>query len=621
MKKLFMAILIPILVILGTPALVATLMYDGSGDEHMPVHLYTDEYDFQSMLFTELNNSIEDLENGTTEDLEFNLHADIINRMIYETIVEQNEFYAPGEDCSTDEECYVFAQPVEAEGYEFSFRVVGMWVSFYGGETASDLGRFTFNIFLEVDLNGGMQYKTVIEIHFLFEDDVDYYYLEFDKVQMGRLPVPKSFFSSVIGMVESQGGVDLEEQLAEMPIGSLDLDNLSYTIEKDDILSAMEEGEDGESNSGAMLMQQLLSIVFDNQLVNFDLEDDEFVLTAGVSKFRTDAGADVPDYLNDLHDPVTGEFDPLLFNAEEHIQTMFTEFLFNNALIGGGFEIDEETFNKLIYSGSEGFSDTRQTVEIEISDTETKNVEIGLQAIWFEFEEDGIYAKALFSIADIDSMLILRADETSTSDEELVFEFVEITAGRDEGENPGDFLEIEDMAAFQAVFAELGDVEFGTFNEDGDLIISAAQLSTLMQDGSAEGAVEVTAIDLVEGAIVLTVEPADPAFQAALDAFQDAMETTLGNPQLLTDLGAVLDPSNTDEAEVFDALTDLQNTLNDPLDEVSGEQIEELFNSLEDLDSETQQEVLETIIDLIDPSTIENFEDIYGSFGNDEPTE
>ena len=71
MKKLLMAILIPILVILGTPALVATLMYDGTGDEHMPTYLYTDEYDFEEMLFTELNNSIEDVETGVTEDLEF----------------------------------------------------------------------------------------------------------------------------------------------------------------------------------------------------------------------------------------------------------------------------------------------------------------------------------------------------------------------------------------------------------------------------------------------------------------------------------------------------------------------------------------------------------------------
>jgi hypothetical protein len=628
MKKLFLAIFIPIAVILGTPALVATLMYDGTGDEHMPVHLYTDEYDFETMLFTELNNSIEEVETGVTNDLIFNLHSDMINRMIFESIRENNPDYAPGEGCVTDQECYIFANPVEAEGYNFDFRVVGMWVSFYDGETATDPGRFTFNIFLEVNLNDGLQYKTVIELHFLFEDDIDYYYLEFDKVQMGRLPVPKSFFTTVIGVIESQGGVDLEEQLSEMPLGDLDLNNLTYIIEKDDILASMTEGE-GAQESGAKLMQQLLSIVFEENLVNFELQDDEFVLSAGVSKFRSEDETEIPAYLYDLHDQtvegtetVIGEFNPELFQPDVYIQNLFTEFIFNNALLGGGFEIDEETFNKLVYANASGFSDTRQTVEIDTGDGTTKMVELGLKAIWFEFETDGIYAKALFSIADIDSLLVLRADETSSSTTELYFEFVTITAGQDSGEQDGDYLSIDDMAAFQAVFADLGDVEFGTFNEQGDLVISTTQLSALMQEGSAEGAVEVTAIDLADGAIVLTVEPADDNFVAALNAFQDAMETVLGDNQLMTNLGGVLDVTDggTEQA-VYEAVQDIQDTLNDPLGEVTSEQIEDLFTNFDDLDTGTQQQFLDTIVDLIDPTTVGDFETIFGGFGAETPVE
>lgn len=619
-----MAIMIPILVILGTPALIATLMYDGTGEEHMPTHLYTDEYDFENMLFTELNTSMEEVEDGTSDDLVFNIHSDMINRFIYEAVLEENEDYAPGDNCSSDAECYIFAEPVQAEGYEFSFRVVGMWVSFYDGDTATDPGRFTFNIYLEVNLNDGATYKTVVELHFLFEDDADYYYLEFDKVQMGRLPVPKSFFVTIMDMIENQGNVDLDEQVGGLPLGNLDLNNLSYTIEKDEILSAMEENAQGEADSGAEMMQQLLSIVFDEELVTFELEDDEFVLTAGVSKFRSD-DTDIPMYLYDMHDTtiegtetVVGEFNPELFDPEAHIQTLFTEFIFNNALLGGGFEISEETFNKLIYSGAGGFAENRQTVDIEISETETKTVDVGLQAIWFEFEDDGIFVKVLFSIADIDSLLVLKANETSTTSEELVFEFVEISAGKDDGENPGDYLEITEMDAFKAVLQDF-EIDFGRFDEDGNLILSAAELTALMQDGSADGAVEVTAIDLIQEAIVLTVEPADPAFQAALDSFQTAMEDTLGDPELLTDLGGVLDTTDGGvEQAAYEAMQDIQETLNDPLEEISGDQIEELFVSLEGLDEETQQEFLDTIVDSIDPSTVTGFEDIFGDFGQDE---
>lgn len=625
MKKLFMAIMIPILVILGTPALIATLMYDGTGEEHMPTYLYTDEYDFENMMFTEINTAIEEVEDGTTENLELSIHSDMINRFIYEMILEENENYAPGDDCATDDECYMFSEPVQAEGYDLSFRVVGMWVSFYDGEAESDPGRFTFNIYLEVNLNDGATYKTVVELHFLFEDDADYYYLEFDKVQMGRLPVPKSFFVSIMDMIESQGNIDLDEQVGGLPLGSLDLNNLSYTIEKDEILAAMEEDANGEADSGAQMMQQLLSIVFDEELITFDLTDDEFVLTAGVSKFRSD-DTDIPEYLYDMHDKtvegtetVIGEYNPELFDPEAHIQTLFSEFIFNNALVGGGFEISEETFNKLIYAGAEGFVETRQTVDIEISDTETKTVEVGLQAMWFEFNDDGIFVKALFSIADIDSLLVLKASEESTSDEELVFEFYEINAGKDDGENSGDYLEITDMDAFQAVLSDF-EIDFGHFDENGNLILSAEELTALMQDGSADDAVTVTAIDLVEEAIILTVTP-NAQYQAALDAFQDAMETTLGDPNLLTDIGGVLDTTDGGaEQATYEAMQDIQDAINDPNQDVTGEQIEELFTNLEGLDEETQQEFLDTIVDSIDPSTVEGFEDVFGNFGQDEDT-
>jgi hypothetical protein len=623
MKKLFLAITIPILVILGTPALIATLMYDGTGEEHMPTYLYTDEYDFNNMIFTELNNSINEVEVGTTDNLVLSIHSDMINRFIYEMVLEENPDYAPGDSCTTDDECYIFAEPLQAEGYNFSFRVVGMWVSFYDGETASDPGRFTFNIYLEVNLNDGATYKTVVELHFLFEDDADYYYLEFDKVQMGRLPVPKSFFVTIMDMIENQGNVNLDEQVGGLPLGTLDLNNLSYTIEKDEILAAMEENANGEADSGAQMMQQLLSIVFDEELVTFDLTDDEFILTAGVSKFRSD-DTDIPAYLYDMHDKtvegtetIIGEYNPELFDPEAHVQTLFTEFIFNNALIGGGFEITEETFNKLIYSGAEGFAETRQTVDIEISDTETKTVEVGLQAIWFEFNADGIFVKALFSIADIDSLLVLKANETSTTTEELVFEFYEINAGKDDGENPGDYLEITDMDAFQAVLSDF-EIDFGRFDENGNLILSAAELTALMQDGSAPDAVSVTAIDLVEGAIVLTVTP-NAQYQAALDAFQSAMETTLGDPNLLTDIGGVLDTTDGGiEQATYEALQDIQEAINDPLQDVTGDQIEELFTNLEGLDEETQQEFLDTIVNSIDPSTVSGFEDVFGNFGQDE---
>lgn len=628
MKKLFLAILIPVLVILGTPALALSLMYDGSGDEHLPVHLYTDEYDAKEMIFAELDTSIEEVEAGTTTDLVYNLSQDIINRAIYEGIIDTNPDYAPGDDCVTDDQCYVFADSQNMEGYNFSYRLVGLWVSFYEGSSATEPGRFTFNLFLEIDLNEGMQYKTVVEVHFLFDDDPDYYYLEFDKIQVGNLPLPKSLFTSVIGIAENQADIDLEQEVVEqLPIGDFDMDTLSYTLAKDDILTKLAEETEGTTDAGMLLAQEVLSIIFDNQLVQFDLVDTELTLTAGVSQFRSTDVTEMPAYLYDLHDSelvdgeiVYGEYNPDLFNPEAYLQDVFTQYIFNSALLGGGFEIDEEIFNKLIYSAAEGFTDTRTVQEVPVSDTETKEIEFGLKAIWFEFEENDIYVNALFRIAGIDSLLVIRAEEVSETVAELRFEFTEITFGKDELENSGDYLDITNLDVFKQVFAELGDVEFGEFNADGDLVISAAGLSAMLQDGAAEGAVEVTEIALKLDALELTVKAGNETLQQTLEDFQTALNDVIANEDLLTDLaGGVLDTTDggTEQA-VYESVVDLQETLSDPEAEVDPAQVEELLENFEDLDPATQQDFLETIGDLIDPSLLGDFEGLFGEFADEE---
>ena len=633
MKKLFMAVFIPVLFILGSPALIATLMYDGTGDEHLPVHLYNDDYDALTMIFEELDSSIEEVELGVTEDLVYNLNQDVINRSIYEAILEMNSDYAPGDDCVTDDQCYIFADAQEIEGFDLAYRVVGAWVSFYAPDTASDPGRFVFNVFVEIDLDENITYKTILEVHFLFEDDPDFYYLEFDKIQMGRLPLPKTMFTSIINIVGEQTDLDLESQIGEMPMGDFDLDNLSYTLNKDEILTVISE-EQSNAESGSLLAQELLSIIFDKRLIEFELMDEEFTLTAGISQFRSEDTdkTDIPQYLYDLHDSelvegeiVYGEYNAELFDPESYLKDIFTEYIFNSSLItGGGFRIEEEIFNKLIYSGAEGFEETRTVQAIPISATEEKDIEFGLKAIWFEFEATEIYAHALFRIGGIDSLLVIRAEEVSDTGatDELRFTFVEITFGKDDLEDPSEYMGIVDLEVFKQVFAELGDVEFGEFDANGDLIISAARLSDLMQDGTEDGAVIVTGISLESGAIVLTIEAGDAQLQQTLEAFQTAFTEVIESEELLTDLEAVLNTTGGGvEQDVYESVVDLQEALTDPDTEVTPEQIEDLFENFDELDAETQVEFLTTIGYLIDPTLFSQYEVLFGEFSEtEEPT-
>ncbi|MCK5761312.1 MAG: hypothetical protein KAH16_00285 [Candidatus Izimaplasma sp.] len=616
MRRLFMVVFIPVIFVLGTPALLVSIMYDGSGDDQMPTYLYTEDADAEKMVYAELSAAIADVEDNVTEDMVYELHQDIINTAIFEAFrsEDMNPDYMPTDDCIEDSCNYVFDEVTQIEGFNIGVRVVGAWVDFQDD-------RFIGNLFLEVTLDDGFTYKTIIQVHFLFKDHPDRYELEFDKIQIGNLPIPKALITSIMNTIDDQvDEFDLDEQ-AQVDLGDLDLSSMSYTLRKDDILEQLDSGDENiEQETGNALAQEVLSIIFDNELINFDIEDEMLVLTAGVSKFRSNE-TDIPSYLYDLHfkttvegEEVIGEFDPDSFDSESYLEDMFTEYVFNSALVGGGFEIHEQTFNKLIYHGADGFSETRTTYEYVNEDGDIEIIDIGLKAIWFEFTPTEIYVYALFRIAGIDSVLKIKADEVSTNTLELVFEFTEITFGEDEGEVDGDYLSIIDLEVFNQMFLELEDVEFGEFVEVDEAVvlkITAERLSLLMQDGSQEGTVNVTGIYLIQDAIVLDIEPADAELAAALDDIMEELNNVFEDPELLTNLEEVLDTENPGpEQDVYNGVEDLQYALIHD-EEITVDDVTDLFDDFEQMDSDAQEAFLNTFEDLIDPEIYDEFQALY----------
>lgn len=609
MKKLFMALFAFVLLVLGTPALIATIMYDGSGDTHMPIHLYTEDADAQQMAMQELKDSFDDLESGATTDMIYNLNEDIINVAIFEAIREQNPDYMPTEDCATPEACYIVAEQQTFEDFDISLRVVGAWVNF-------EQDVFKLNVFLEVELNDGFTYKTVITTEFKFTDVPGKYVLEFEELRIGNLPLPASALSAVLNLIEKNvDDVDLDDATADIEVGEVDLAEFTYTLQKDEIVELIGEDQPSAEND---LMKEVISIIFEQELLTFEFVEEEFVVSGRLSKFQSDDTTDIPAYLYDLHevDPISGdigEYDPNALDPESFLTDLFTEYVFNYALVGGGFEINEETFNKLIYAGAEGFAEQRMVQEIDLGDGNVEDVEVGLKGIWFEITPDAIYAHALLRVASIDSQLTLRADKVvaESSDTELVFEFTEISFGKDAGETANDYLEIVDLDVFKAMFAQIGDIEFGAFDSEGTLTISATRLSALMQDGSQEGTVNVTGISIIQDAIVIEIEPVDAELAAALDDFSAALEGVIASETLLTDLEGVLDTETEGpEQEVFDAVTNLQGDLAAG-ESVDPDDVTALFDNFGELDEETQAAFLETIEDLIDPTILGTYEGLF----------
>lgn len=627
MRKLFMAITIPVLFILGTPALVATLMYDGSGDTHMPTHLYVEGANSEEMLYEELTVSIDELESGITDDMVYNLSQDVINTAIFEAIRADNvnPDYMPTDDCVEDSCNYVFAEPVQIEGFDISLRLVGLWVEF-------EQDKFIINVFLEVDINEGFTYKTILETHFKLIDETNEYVLQFDKIQIGNLPIPASLISSIVSTIDKQiDQINFDDMSDEVPMGELDVANLQYTLGKDEILDELEANADVDADAMAQLAQEILSIIFDNGLLEFELIEEEFVLTAGVSKFKNTDEQNIPAYLYDLHAQeevegvtVIGDFDSTLFDPETYLADKFTEFVFNYALVGGNFAITEQTFNKLIYYGADGFEEARTTFEYDNATTgELEIIDIALKAFWFEFAPDEIYVNGLFEIAGIDSLLQIKAIDVSdpNDDSQLMFEFSEITFGKDSGEADGDYLKIIDLSVFNQVFAELGDIEFGEFDENGTLIISVDRLSTFMTDGSQDDTVTVDGILLVDNAIEIVIT-VNSAYAAILDEFTAALQEVVGSEDLLLSLQDILDEDvEGPEAEVYDSVVEIQLLLNDGDNTTNpdAEDIVDMFESFEELDPETQEEFLTAFEDLIPADLLAEYEGVFDQ--DDIPTE
>ncbi len=616
MKKLFNSIFIMGLAFVGIPALGLAVMYDGSGAENMPVYLYTDDADAKRMMYAELDSAIKDVEDDVTVDMVYNLNQDIINTAIYEVFKgdDFNPDYQPGDDCTDDACKYVYSTQLELGDTLVDTRVMGAWVDF-----EEDV--FIVNLYLELGVNDGFTYDTVLRAYFDFHDYEDRYELTFDKIEVGNLPLPLSLITKLLVKVdESTDAIDLNDSANILPIGDLNIEDMSLTLVKDDILDNFGDTEGTGDSTGAVLAQEVLSIIYDNGLVEFKLSDKEFVLTAGVAKFRNDE-TNMPAYFEDFHtktivegEEVIGDFDPDSFDADSYLADMFTEYVFNSALVGSGFKIYEETFNKLIYYNAEGFSDTRKTYEYTNDQGELEVIDLGLKAIWFELNPDDIYIYALFKIAGIDSVLKITAANVSTSDTELVFEFTNITFGEDAGEADGDFLSIDNLEAFNQMFLELGDVEFGEFVEiNGDVVlkITTERLAGLMQQGSQDGAVDVTGIHLHQHYIELDVEPADATLAAALDAFTGALNDAFVDPALLTGLADELDTDTPGpEQDVYNGVVDLQDALvnNDP---ISPDDITDLFDDFEDMDSAAQEAFLNTFNDLIPDDVYDQFEALY----------
>jgi len=588
MKKLLFWLLMPIVVIAAIPLTIFSLMHTSDVEDSIPTHLYYEDANGVGLLYEELDTALADIETDADADLVFNLHQDVINTMIFNRVRgdEENEGinpdYMPGDNCQTSGCRMINETVVDLGGENLYVRILGVWVDF---ETDDEDGKFTLNTALEVQRGEGFVFKTVVQSRFIFDDREASYYLAFDRFRVGNLPVSKGLFSGILGILENTGALDRDAIESGFPAGELDLDDFSYSVRKNDISDFLREnGEDVMIS----LLAEIIDVIFENRLILFAVENQQIRVTYAISLMRNHNDTDIPEYLYELHDE-DGNYDPDAFDSNAHMQRQFESYLMNRALTGeSAFKLREPTFNKIIYDSFEGFQEARIT-QVYGSNDEEKEMSVGLDALWFEFYDDSIEIKALFTIDFVKSLLEFELIRVSEPDAEIL-EYApnRIRIGYEDGDTDGSYFLIDEetdadrLQAFKDFLADLEDLDFGRFNDAGHLELDKDQMSDFMDDGTVENAIVVEDIEIVAGGILIEVRAGNEDLEAVLAQFTDSLKQAFNDPALSSTLR---DRLNDDS--IADDVDAIYNSLEDD-GEITDEEMQTLLESYNNLSSEDQ---------------------------------
>ncbi len=604
MKKIFLTLFVFVLLVVGIPLSIIALMYDGSANDAIPIDVYQRDDSGFDLFIRDVEAAFNEARNDPSADLEIALSEDILNLMIYHQIIGDDEEainanYAPGENCQGDQ-CYILEERFETNDRQGTIRLNGLWVTF-------EEGIIVGNAAVEFEHEIGFTFRTRVRIQFSFEDDLenDRYVLAFDRVSVGRIPLTRGLFTSVMNLVNRvTGGDAIESDL--LGIGTLNVNELELVVKKQEFVEFI-TSENGSDDDMTTLV---LTTVFENDLITLRLVEEAFIFNIRMSLLRNIDLVDIPSYLYDLHGN-DGEFDANAFNVEQHLQTQFDAFVFNLALTGDTvWMIHQRTFNKVIYYALDGFNDWGFVYEYEDENDDIQSFAIDFRALWFDFaeEDDGLVLsiRGLIDFNGIPSRLEIRAEEISSSPGVYAFEFTEISMGKEPGKEQ--YLSITNMAPFKNFLRELDEFPFGSIDGNGNLLINTSALTNFIDDGAVEGAVSVRSVAIVAGGIRIEIEASDAQLQAILDDYANAINAVFTDPTINTALQNNLDTVNEGpEKETFEQFVLLQSKLENE-EAITEDDIEALFDNFEQMSSASQEAFMNAFKDLIDPNLVDQYQ-------------
>lgn len=590
--KLLFALLIFALI---SPFIILGLMYQGNADANIPTEDYTEAATIENVLAGEIDVALESL-NTPEEDLVLSLSQTTMNALIYAFLTGENgpnPNYDPGDDCTGDS-CAIITETFDINANATgTLRVTGFWVELLENQLQIHLNA-------SMQYNDGFTYATSVRLDFNVEDRPDAYDLSFDRVSLGRLPLTQSLFTRVLGWVESITGESVENPDA-LPFGTLDLETLSLTIPKAEIIQSIEDDPDQENSA---LLAELLRVGFANELLTFKVSDGQFDVTLQSSLLFNEGPLELDPALAAVFET------PEAFDPTDSFTGLLESLVLTAALSEEGtLVVDELLLNQVIAQSltqAEAFSFTQTFAGIEGEVTEITMV---LDALMMDLTDVGMVLTVSFNINGAFSQVRLHLDETISNDPlVLVYDVSRLSIGEDATESESDYLVLDQLTPILEALGTYVSTSAVSINSDQQMVLDGRLLQASLEASIAGGGVELSAIDARADALLLSLSFGgiiNDAITAYGDALKDLLEDDLALQAIESAMSAI--PSS----EV-DALLDSMNTLSDELasGNPSGDTVDMFVDAYQSLSASEKTTLMESFETIIGAELIADFEGI-----------
>lgn len=597
-KKLFLFIFSLIMLVVASPFIVLALMYQGNAEENVPLNAYSEDASPRDAVVQELQDALEGLENPQ-DDLVLSLDDANVNAFIYGFLTGEggvNPSYNPSESCDEDACASLWFESFELGGNQnATLRITAFWVEFLDDQ-------LVVNVNASMQSNDRFTFPTQMSITFDVHDLDDAYYLAFDRITLGRLPLTQGLFNRIVGLVERVSGEDIQVDFPDLPVGTFEFETLSVTVLKEDIVSRIETSE---TNENGPLLAEALKIVFANQLVQFAFEENVFNLTLKTSLIVNEGPYVFPDDVAAVYDNPGG------FDLQTELAGELETFLLSQALLNDSvFSIDQQIINQvlaqnLVSSGALDFTQSFTNTAGEVEE-----IPMRLQGAWFELSDLGLQMIISVQLDTVYSWIQLELSSVPSADAfSLIYTIDSLTMGQDALESVEDYVTVESFDAFLNALDEGLDEAFFSVNSEGQLVIEGAYLEASIND--VLGPANITLTDLAVGdqEIALTLS-FGPLLSGIFGAYSDALLDVLSNETLIASIETEMSAFDSPEVkEIIETINVLNDALQGDMDP-SAETVNDFLDTYSALDSFEQAALMDSIESIIGEATSEDFNNL-----------